>query len=228
MSNPTEKDIAVLLSAGEGQELEFKRTTSSSVGREIVAFSNAEGGRIIFGVDDKNRAVGLDDVNRAASAIQSTARNCDPLVTIDMHHIKYDGKSLIVANVPSGDKKPYSCHDGYFLRVGATSQKMNRDELVLFVQKNAPIPFDRLICPDFTQNDFDDRAFRVFLEKSGINTGGLDSLDVLRNIGLVTTTDKTEPMYRNAAVLFFGKEPVRFIRQSVVTCVLFAGTTKVD
>lgn len=54
MQIPTENDVDVLLSAGEGQNLEFKRNTSSSVAREMVAFSNAEGGRIIFGVDDKN------------------------------------------------------------------------------------------------------------------------------------------------------------------------------
>ena len=228
MSIPTENDIAILLSTGEGQGLEFKRSVSSSVAREMVAFANAEGGRIIFGVDDKNRVVGIDEVNRTTSAVQSTARNCDPPILAAIHPIKIGDKSILVVDIPNGHKKPYACHDGYFLRIGATSQKMNRDELVRFVQKNSPIHFDDMICPSFTSNDFDEKAYRSFLDRAHIDTGGIDSLDVLRNLGLLGPKNDVEPVYKNATVLFFGKEPVRFIRQAIVTCVLFAGTDKSD
>lgn len=228
MGPPTENDIAILLNIGEGQGLEFKRNVSSSVAREIVAFANAEGGRIVFGVDDRNHVVGVSDTNRAISEIQSTARNCDPSIPANICHVKYNGKILVVADIPSGEKKPYSCHDGYFLRVGATSQKMNRDELVVFVKKNNPIPFDSMICPAFTPDDFDQKAYRDFLDRSEINAADMDPLDVLRNLELLVDSDDAQPIFRNAAVLFFGKEPARFIRRAIVTCVLFAGTDKAD
>lgn len=96
----TDDDVAILLNIGEGQGLEFKRNVSSSVAREMVAFANSEGGRIIFGIDDKNRVAGIEDVNRAVSAIQSTARNCDPFISVNVSHIKYAEKLLVVAEVP--------------------------------------------------------------------------------------------------------------------------------
>lgn len=228
MGPPTENDITILLSIGEGQGVEFKRDVSSSVSREMVAFANAEGGRIIFGVDDRNQVVGVADANRAISGVQSTARNCDPPISARVCHVRYNGKMLIVADIPGGEKRPYSCHDGYFLRVGATSQKMNRDELVTFVKKNNPVPFDSTICPAFTPDDLDPKAYRAFLDRSEINARDMDTMDVLRNLELLVDSDDAQPIFRNAAVLFFGKEPTRFIRHAVVTCVLFAGTDKSD
>lgn len=61
MKSLTGDDVAISLNIGEGQGLEFKRSVSSSVAREMVAFANAEGGRIVFGIYDRNRVVGQKD-----------------------------------------------------------------------------------------------------------------------------------------------------------------------
>jgi predicted HTH transcriptional regulator len=52
MSTLSDKDLTLLLTAGEGQRIEFKRSVSSSAAKEMVALANSEGGQILFGVDD--------------------------------------------------------------------------------------------------------------------------------------------------------------------------------
>lgn len=47
----SEKSLRLMLSHPEGQFVELKRSVSSSVDREIVAFANSGGGHIIVGVD---------------------------------------------------------------------------------------------------------------------------------------------------------------------------------
>lgn len=48
----TEDELAYILEEGEGYTLEFKRAVNSDLSKEMVAFANASGGRIVIGVDD--------------------------------------------------------------------------------------------------------------------------------------------------------------------------------
>lgn len=72
-----------LIKIGEGYTVEFKKT-SSHIGREICAFANAAGGYILIGIDDQGLKTGVTDLNRITSAIQSTARNLDPPLVLDI------------------------------------------------------------------------------------------------------------------------------------------------
>ncbi|MBI5002424.1 ATP-binding protein [Candidatus Woesearchaeota archaeon] len=46
------KTLLDLMRCGEGLTLEFKENISSNLGKEICAFANASGGKIILGVKD--------------------------------------------------------------------------------------------------------------------------------------------------------------------------------
>ncbi len=53
-----------ILRQPEGQTLEYKRALSSPAPavRNLVAFANASGGRLVFGVEDRTRTVvGVED-----------------------------------------------------------------------------------------------------------------------------------------------------------------------
>ena len=47
------RDLKNLIEQGEGYNLEFKESYSSSIAREICAFANAQGGKILLGVSDE-------------------------------------------------------------------------------------------------------------------------------------------------------------------------------
>ena len=71
----TKEELRELISLGEGQTLEFKRSTSDDFGREMVAFANSLGGTLLIGVDDKGVIIGADTSNRANAQIQNAASN---------------------------------------------------------------------------------------------------------------------------------------------------------
>lgn len=75
-------DLDILLREGEGSMLEYKESFSPSLARDLAAFANSSGGRILLGVLDNGKAVGVRDSNQLRAQIQDIARNCDPPVKI--------------------------------------------------------------------------------------------------------------------------------------------------
>jgi ATP-dependent DNA helicase RecG len=73
-------DLDILLQEGEGVMLEYKEGISGSFARELVAFANTAGGRILLGVRDNGTVKGIADTNELQARIQDIARNCDPPV----------------------------------------------------------------------------------------------------------------------------------------------------
>ena len=123
-------ELELLLQEGESYFTEFKEGISSSLSRELVAFANASGGRILIGVDDTGTIKGTDTGNTARSRIQDIANNCQPRIPISISILS----GIFVVQVPEGKDKPYHCADGFFIRMGANAQKMTRDEIADFLQ----------------------------------------------------------------------------------------------
>src|SRR3989338_7612155 len=76
------KELDFLLKEGEGFNLEFKESDSSDLGKEICAFANATGGKILLGVSDKREIKGINITNRLKSQIVDIARNFNPKLEI--------------------------------------------------------------------------------------------------------------------------------------------------
>jgi ATP-dependent DNA helicase RecG len=227
-SPPTKAEFALAISAWEGQFLEFKESFSDSLARELVAFANAEGGRVYVGVSDDKSVKGAAISNRMLSQVQQIARQCDPPVAVQLVPFKYEGRDLLMIEVSEGTQKPYGCSDGYFLRTGPSSQKMNRDELLRFVRSAGQAFFDKTPCPRFRYPaDFNVPAFQRFLYAAKISPAGLKREDLLVNIGAAEHKGKSL-VFNNAGVIFFAKQPRLFHLQSRITCLLFEGTSRVD
>lgn len=58
--------------------LEYKEGLPSSFVRELVAFANTAGGRILLGVRDDGTVKGIADTNELRAHIQDIGRKCDP------------------------------------------------------------------------------------------------------------------------------------------------------
>lgn len=108
------EEIISLIQSGEGFNLEFKRKVQPDLGREICAFANAKGGRILIGVEDNGKICGYNDANRERSNIQLIARNCDPPIEINLE----SAAQVMIVDVPEGNNKPYRCSDGFLFEKG--------------------------------------------------------------------------------------------------------------
>src|SRR5665648_184131 len=121
-----ENSIQDMIEAGEGYRIEFKESFDKSFIEEVCAFANSSGGKIILGVSDKGIIKGINTDNSFRSRVQDSLRQLQPYLDIGI-----DVKdNLIVVDVPDGNDKPYACSRGFFIRNGANSQKLTRNEII--------------------------------------------------------------------------------------------------
>jgi ATP-dependent DNA helicase RecG len=216
------KELEIILKEGEGYKIEFKEGISG-LEKELVAFANASGGKILLGVTDDGKAKGIQITSELKSRIQDIANNCRPRIKIFIE----DSDNILIVNVREGEDKPYECSSGFYKRIGPNSQKMTRDELLNFFKSEGKIRFDELTEPRFNYpKDFDKNGFRRFLQLAEISTIG-DIERLLLNLG-VAEKQEGRLYFNNTGVLFFGKNPQRFIPWSVFTVALFKDDAGVD
>jgi predicted HTH transcriptional regulator len=129
----TWEDIIALLDQGEGQAVEFEKNVPSEddIARELVAFSNADGGKIIYGLDDKNKhLVGVEINESFEEWIKSIGKNrCVPSVSPLIEIIEKAEKKIVIINVPEGDDKPFRSDEIYYIRDGNLSRPAKENEV---------------------------------------------------------------------------------------------------
>ena len=212
------KELTQILQEGEGQFVEFKEKLDNSLVKEIVAFANASGGKIFLGVDDSGKVKGISITNRLKSQIVDYGKNCDPEIPLSIETLD----NIMIIHVPEGLNKPYQGSKGFYLRLGANSQKLKRDKILEFSINENKIRFDEQICPDFNFKDFDDEKFEYYLKLAGI-TKILDKESFLRNLKVLNEKGMT-----NAGILFFAKSPYKYIFSSKIRCVHFRGNERIE
>ena len=212
--------LQTILQLGENHHIEFKRGFDKSLIEEVCAFANASGGKILLGIDDKGRVIGLDSGNKVRSKVQDLLRQLKPSLDI---FIEIEDDNVIIINVPSGEEKPYACSKGFFMRMGANTQKLDRNEIINFYKSEGRIRFEELISKEANfERDFDSNAFRNFILRSGI-TSNLKPEVFLQNFKCLTS-DKN---MTNLGVLFFVKDLDIIMNYAMVDCILFHGTERI-
>jgi predicted HTH transcriptional regulator len=103
-------ELNEIIENGENSAVEFKRkfTEPEKIAREIIAFANTKGGKILFGIDDDKSVVGVESEKGEIEYIDLAARfYCEPEVkyTIDIMHIYR--KDVIIANIAESRTKPH-------------------------------------------------------------------------------------------------------------------------
>ena len=82
------------------QKIEFKESLAN-LDKELVAFANASGGRILVGITDGRKIKGAKISNRLKSQVQDAAGNCDPKVEIEMESFE----DVLIIIVKDGEDK---------------------------------------------------------------------------------------------------------------------------
>lgn len=211
-------DVKSAIELGEGQFIEFKEAADKNLAREMVAFANSSGGFIYLGITDTCNIKGVETSNKLKSQIQDTARNCDPPLAI----LLLQQENVLIIEVKEGVSKPYSCASGFYMRMGANSQKMSRDEILSLAIKTGKIRYDEQICPHFDWRDFDEDKFEYYLKLARISNN-LPKEEILRNLRVLTSDGMT-----NAGVLYFAKQPYKYIISSKIRCIHFNDDERVD
>ena len=192
-----EKELKQLIQTGEGYHLEFKESLDKSFIEEICAFANSSGGKVLLGISNDGEIKGIKTDNNILSRIQDVVNRLEPKLDIKISI----SNNIIIVDVPQGKEKPYGCSRGFFFRIGPNSQKLTRNEIISFFQKEGRIRFDELENGKANfKRDFDKVAFAKFIKMSNI-TPTINHNFLLKNLDC--TLDNGQ--LTNAGVLFFTK-----------------------
>ena len=103
-------ELNEIIENGENDRVEFKRKFSSpeKIAKEMIAFANSKGGKILFGIDDDKSVVGVESEKGELELISTAAKfYCEPEVEFDTDIMLLKKKDIVVVNIEESKKKPH-------------------------------------------------------------------------------------------------------------------------
>ena len=112
----------------ESRELELKSTITNTFLKTVSAFSNYNTGKIIFGVDDNGKIIGLENIEELCLDLENKINdNISPKP--DFKFIKDTKKNIITLIVEEGFNKPYLYKGKAYKRNDTSTVEVDKIEL---------------------------------------------------------------------------------------------------
>ena len=212
-----EKEFSIILSSGESLHTEFKSWKKAGSMREriklavdeLVAFANAKGGTVYFGVEDDGTVTGCEKYD-TQSIIEAIYDKTRPSLFVDIEKIPYQGMMVLALKVEA-DGKTYGTTDGRFLkRLGKNSKPFFPDEMSHHFYREQIPDFSSKIVMESTLEDINLLEVYSLKEKLKIRDPKstlpvLEDMAFLRDLGLIKEIDNVERL-TVAGLLFVGKQ----------------------
>ncbi|MBU0671780.1 MAG: helix-turn-helix domain-containing protein [Candidatus Margulisbacteria bacterium] len=212
----------------ESETIELKPSLSqmNEIIETMTAFANTKGGKIVIGISDSGRILGVeigkDTIERLTNKIR---QEVDPKIHPHISIVKADKKNVLVVEVkPSHDKLVLASGRPY-KRVGKSTVRVSKDEYegAILEKHRDKLRFDKQICKGAVLKDIDDKKVKSFLRRAKIERKleidpGTSIKEALKKLNLIV-----DGKISNAALLLFGKNPQEFISQAEVKCARFKG-----
>lgn len=133
------EDLKKLCQQPESETLEFKLRVPNihRIASQIVAFANTNGGKLIIGVEEGKGIVGIDNVKHTYNIVNKATSIISPPLKIDIQIVEIDGKKILVAEIPKGDKSPYFTKSKALQRVGDSNVPLTSEFLASNINKRS-------------------------------------------------------------------------------------------
>lgn len=221
------KDIAL---CGETTKVQFKQefTGQKEIAKDMVAFANGRGGKILFGIEDKTgELLGLsyDEIQKTSRELGNTANEqVRPTVYIDIEVVRADGKHFLACTVEQGKNKPYKTLTGeIWVKQGADKRRIteNVEILGLFQDSGTYKPELQALKGSSVSNlemtsinEYFKRNFGKEKEAFGMPLENLLQSQKILSVNNELTV---------AGAMFFARDPQFFMPAFVIKAVAFYG-----
>ena len=131
----------------ETRTLEFKETITNTFLKTVSAFSNYDGGSILFGIDDNGNVKGLPDIKQACLDIENKINDSispQPNYTLEVQN----NNQTIKLTVKSGIQKPYLYKSKAYKRNDTATIEVDTLEFSRLILEEKNIRFEELPCKD--------------------------------------------------------------------------------
>ena len=160
----------------ETRILEFKETITNTFLKTVSAFSNYDGGTILFGVDDDGNVKGLPDVRQACLDIENKINDSispQPNYILEIQN----NDQMIKLTVTSGLQKPYLYKSKAYKRNDTATIEVDTLKFSRLVLDGKNIRFEELSCKN---QDLSFEVLQCKLKESiQIETFNQDTLRIL-------------------------------------------------
>ena len=229
-------ELVDIISSGETSKVQFKRELDSNdaMAAELIAFSNAKGGKIFIGVEDKTgELIGLNadqirSYNQLLANIATDMIKPQVFIFTEVINVSEDvelGKKILVVEISEGISKPYKDKNGaVWIKQGSDKRRLtDNNELIRLFQQSGLLYLDEMIVPQTTIADIDISKVSYYLTRIHKRESEIDfdmSEKLLNNLNIMK-----EGRLTLGGLLFFAKNPQKYRPAFCVKAVSFVGNS---
>jgi len=230
-------ELLEIIANGENSGVEFKRDDirPEQLAKEIVAFANVQGGRILLGVEDDGTLTGLQRDDTQEWVMNVFRDKVHPQIIPFYEEITVEpGVKIGVISLAQGIAKPYvvrhNNREEVYIRMGDRSELASREQQLRLFESGGLLHVETLAVAGTSFADLDMERLRFYLESiiEDPEVPRTDSEWITRLVGLgfMTEDGMGNTVCSIAGLLCFGIAPRRYLRQAGLRVMAFAGTDK--
>jgi ATP-dependent DNA helicase RecG len=230
-------ELLEIVSNGENSGVEFKRDDikPEQLAKEIVAFANVQGGRILLGVEDNGAFSGIQRPSTQEWVLNVFRDKVHPQIIPFYEEILVEpDKRIAVITIVRGISKPYvvrhNNREDVYIRMGDRSELASREQQLRLFESGGLLHVEVLPVPGTSLLNIDlDRVvyyLKDIIRDPEIPGNNEKWTERLVGLGLMTDDGLGNTVCTIAGLLCFGIAPRRFLKQAGVRLMAFAGEEK--
>lgn len=183
----------------ESETLELKAILVDDVKKEIIAFANSNGGKLLIGIQDDGTVIGIENPDETALQISNMVRDAiKPDLTMFVHYetIVLGDKQIVSVEVLRGTERPYYIGkkglrpEGVYVRQGYSSVPASTTMIRKMIKETDGDCFENMrsleqnLTFDSAQKEFDDRKLQFGISQKK-TLGILNQDDIYTNLAFL-------------------------------------------
>ena len=227
----TRTELLEIIASGENSGVEFKRDDlrTQDLAKELVAFSNLQGGMVLLGVEDDGTITGLmrDDIEEWVMNVCRDKIRPEIVPFFEVVRGVKDDCDIAIVRVTRGYDVHALWHNNtnrYLMRVGTQSREASQEELARLFQQRGSVRAELRPVSGAALANLDQRRLRNYFGDIRQQDVPDDEDEEAWQSLLINTEVMTEEGVTVGGMLLFGKTPNRFLPHAGIDAVAYPGT----
>ena len=183
----------------------WRRALRDKIADVVAAFTNADGGLLLVGVDDDGTATGHGYADKDVDALFAVPhRRLTPAVDCRTDRLTLGCHEILAFEVPIAPEAVMIDGNGFPYRVGSRIVREPQEVINQRKQAYRRVGYEQRFRPEATLDDLDLPLAESFLKETPV--GGRPVLEALEYYGLIER-DARDWKVTNAALLLFAQRP---------------------
>ena len=229
----TRTELLEIIASGENSGVEFKRDDlrTQDLAKELVAFSNFQGGMVLLGVEDDETITGLMRHDLEEWVMNVCRDKIRPAIIpfFEMVRDIKDSHDVAIVRVTRGYDVHALWHNNtnrYQIRVGTQSREASPEELARLFQQRGSVRAELRPVSGATLANLDRRRLRNYFDDIRQQDVPDDEDEEAWQSLLINTEVMTEEGVTVGGMLLFGATPNRFLPHAGIDAVAYPGSER--